>query len=93
MTELKAPNDKIARVGVNADAENFLRGGIDEIEATVRNRNGNEMTSTTKNPSTHNFGLEVAAPAIAPSGNATMSKNHDRISIPISLRKFNTLSP
>src|SRR5712692_9129465 len=91
--DLRAKKEKIARVGVNAEAENFFRGGIDEIEAIVRNRTGKEMTTTVKNPSIHSVGFETAAPAIAPSGKATASKNHDRISSSISLRKFRTLSP
>jgi hypothetical protein len=91
--DLRAKKEKIARVGVNAEAENFFRGGIDEIEAIVRNRMGKEMTTTVKNPSIHSVGFETAAPAIATSGKATTSKNHDRISIPTSLRKFRTLSP
>jgi len=90
--DLIVKKDKIARVGVNADAENFLRDVVSEIEAIVRNRMGKEMTSTVKNPATHNAVLETIVPATAPKGKATMRRNHDRISIPMSLRKFRTLS-
>jgi hypothetical protein len=89
----KIENEAIARIGGNADANGFLQDGADEIEAIVRNRMGKENTSTVKNPSTQSIGFETTIPATTPSGNATMSKNHDRISIPMSLRKFRTLSP
>ncbi len=83
----------IERTGGNADAKNFFQGGVDEMEAIVRKRIGKENASTVKNPSAHNVVFETTVPAIAPSGNAAMSKNHDRISSPMSRRKFRTLSP
>ena len=85
--------ETIERIGGNADAESFFHDGIDEIEATVRNLIGKENTSTMKNPSAQNVVFEAMAPAIAPRGSAATSGNHDRISSPISRRKFRTLSP
>src|SRR5712691_1128942 len=86
-------NEMMDRIGGSADATNFLKDGVDEMEAVVRKRMGKEKTSTAKNPSTHNVAFDATVPATAPSGNATMSKNHDRISNPISRLKFRTLSP
>jgi len=89
----KSEKEPIARTGGNADAKGFLHECIDEIEPIVRNRKGREKASTVKNPSAQSAGLEKTIPATAPKGNAKTSKNHDRISIPMSLRKFRTLSP
>jgi hypothetical protein len=89
----KIEKDRIERIGGNAEATNFFQDANDEIEAIVRNRMGKDKASTTKNPAAQNPGFEAAIPAIAPSGNATMRRNHDRISSPISRRKFRTLSP
>src|SRR5436309_2394177 len=89
----KIEKETIAKIGGNADAKGFLQDCTDEIEAIVRNRKGKENTSTMKNPSTQSIGCETNIPATTPRGNATMSKNHDRISIPKSLRKFRTFSP
>jgi hypothetical protein len=85
--------EMIEKMGGNADARNFFQGGVDEMEAIVRKRIGKENASTVKNPSAHNVVFETTVPAIAPSGNATMSKNHDRLSSPMSRRKLRTLSP
>jgi hypothetical protein len=85
--------EMIERPGGKADAKIFFQGGVDEMEAIVRKRIGKENASTMKNPSAHNVVFETTVPAIAPSGNATMSKNHDRLSSPMSRRKLRTLSP
>jgi hypothetical protein len=89
----KTEKDRIERTGGNADATNFLQDDTDEMEAIVRNRMGGDKASTAKNPSTQSDVFEPAVPAIAPSGKATMRRNHDRISSPMSRRKFRTLSP
>src|SRR5690348_15322742 len=86
-------NDKMEKVAGNAEAKNFLQDGIDEIEAIVKNRTGNDKTNTTRNPSAHSVTFEVKYPAMAAIGNATTRRNHDRISSPMSLRKFRTFSP
>jgi len=85
--------DRIERIGGNAEATNFFQNDTDEMEAIVRNRMGKDKASTVKNPSAQSVEFETTIPVIAPIGNATTSKNHDRISSPISLRKFRTLSP
>jgi len=85
--------DRIERIGGNAEATNFFQGDTDEMEAIVRNRMGKDKANTAKNPSAQNAVFEAAIPAIAPSGNATKRRNHDRISSPMSRRKLRTLSP
>ena len=89
----KIEKDRIERIGGNAEATNFFQDDTDEMEAIVRNRIGKDRANTVKNPSAQSVEFETAIPAIAPTGNATTSKNHDRISNPISLRKLRTLSP
>jgi hypothetical protein len=91
--DAKIEKEMIARIGGNADAKGFLQEWTDEIEPIVRNRMGRENTSTVKNPKAQSAGFEKTIPATAPSGKETTSKNHDRISIPTSLRNFKTLSP
>jgi hypothetical protein len=85
--------NRIERIGGNAEATNFFQEANGEMEAIVRNRMGKDKATTAKNPAAQNAGFEAAVPAIAPSGNATMRRNHDRISSPMSRRKFRTLSP
>jgi len=85
--------DRIERIGGNAEAANFFQEDTDEMEAIVRNRMGKDKANTIKNPSAQNAVFEAAVPAIAASGNATKRRNHDRISSPVSRRKFRTLSP
>jgi hypothetical protein len=89
----KIEKERIERMGGNAEATNFLQDDTDEMEATARNRMGKDKASTAKNPSAQSAVFETTVPAIAPSGNATMRRNQDRISSPMSRRKFRTLSP
>jgi hypothetical protein len=83
----------IANIGGRAEAASFFQDCNMEIEAIVRNRMGKENAKTKKNPFAQGVGFETKTPTIAASGRATKSKNHDRISIPMSLRKFSTFSP
>jgi hypothetical protein len=89
----KIVKEKIARIGGNADAKCFFHDCTDEIEAIVRKRMGRENAITAKNPAAHSVGVEINTPMTDVYGNIATSRNHDRISIPRSLRKFRTLSP
>jgi hypothetical protein len=80
------------RVGGSADARNFFQEGIDEIAPIVRNRTGSEKIRTTKKPNAQKVVFATVVPTKALRGNTTTSKDQERISSPISLRKSRTFS-
>lgn len=83
---------RMARIGGIVDARNFFEDETVEIAAIVRNLVGREKASTVKNAATQSVEIETKVPIRAARGNARRSRNQERISIPISLRKLRTLS-